>query len=413
MEVEAAQLDPMESEADRLAAQLLARPETKGWLETLRRTDAETLADQRQLTEIPAPPFQEQARGAHMAELMRAAGLQQVGLDDEGNVVGVHRPAGRSGARAPLLVAAHLDTVFPPGTDVRVRAGRGVLRAPGIADNGRGLAGMLALARALGADEPFAGRPVWMVATVGEEGPGNLRGVRHLFGPGGLARTEGCAGFVALDGAGTRTVVHTGVGSTRHRLTVTGPGGHSWSDWGRPNPVTATAAVALALARLPGPAPEPRVTVNVGRVGGGTSVNSIPEESWLEFEVRSADAAALARMSGAARHAVDGVLAGEGGRGLTWRLDALGERPAGQTDPEGPLVQAAVAATHATGFVPQFVASSTDANVPMSLGVPALTLGAGGEAGGMHTLAEWYRNTHGAAGIGRVLLTLLVADALL
>lgn len=400
----------MKNDLDRVTAEILAGPGPSAALEALRRTDARTLADQRRLTEVPSPPFQEGARGALMAELMRGTGLAQVRTDGEGNVVGRYAPPGHPD-RAPFFVAAHLDTVFPAETDVRVRAKGGVLRAPGIADNGRGLAALLALSRLFtGVALPLR-RPVWMVATVGEEGPGNLRGARHLFRPGGIADGGACAAFVALDGAGTRGVVHVGVGSVRHRLTVSGPGGHSWSDRGRPNPIAAIADAAAAIARVPRPGSGPRVSVNLGRVGGGTSVNTIPESAWLEFEVRSDDGPTLGRIERAARRALRAPLDAE--PGLRWHLESMGERPPGRTVAEAPLVQAALAATRAMGFEPELAASSTDSNVPMSLGVPALTMGAGGEAGGMHTLGEWFRNTHGPAGIGRALLTLLVADRLL
>lgn len=404
----------MTTDLDRMAADMLGRPEARRALDALRRSDARTLTEQRRLTEVPAPPFHEAARAALMADLMRDARLEHVGADDEGNVAGRWAPPG-AGDRVPFFVAAHLDTVFPAGTDVRVRSRGGVLRAPGIADNGRGLAALLALSRALGSGALRPGRPVWMVATVGEEGPGNLRGARHLFRPGGAAATDGCAAFLALDGAGTRGVVHRGVGSVRHRLTVDGPGGHSWSDWGRPNPIAAIAGASTALTRLADPGARrgsgPRVTVNLGRVGGGTSVNAIPEAAWLEFEVRSDDPGSLARTARAARRAIEQAVGPE--KGLRWRMESLGERPAGFTAADTPLIQAALAATRATGFEPELTASSTDANVPMSHGVPALTIGAGGVAGGMHTLGEWYRNTHGPTGIARALLTLMVADRLL
>lgn len=399
-------LAPDPEQGDR-AALLLDRPDVRRAIAYLSADDARTLREQRELTAVPAPPFQEARRASFMAELMHAAGLDDVSIDAEGNVVGRRPPAGPLGPPAtPWVVSAHLDTVFTEDTPIRVRTDGDTIRAPGICDDGRGLAALLALARALSEGRVPLRRPLLLVATVGEEGTGNLRGVRHLFSAEGAAGA-GCAGFISLDGAGMDRIVNRSVGSQRHRLHLSGPGGHSWIDWGRPNPVHALGRVITALADLSLPG-RPRTTLSVGRLAGGTGINAIATEAWLEFEVRSEDAAALDRVNERALDHVRTVLGRE--RGVRFTLESLGHRPAGATAPAAMLVRAAVAATRALDAEPELTVSSTDANVPMSLGIPALTLGAGGQGGGIHTTDEWYRNVRGPEGIARALLTLLVAD---
>jgi acetylornithine deacetylase/succinyl-diaminopimelate desuccinylase-like protein len=371
------------------------------------RTDDRTLEEQVRLTEIPAPPFAEEARGRAMAELMVEAGLERVETDSVGNVLGWY---GRPGT-APVVVAAHLDTVFPEGTDVAVRQVGDRLVGPGIGDDGRGLAAILALARALRAAGAHLRRPLLVAATVGEEGRGDLRGVRHLFGPRGLGRYA--TAFVSLDGAGSRRIVNRAVGARRWRATVRGPGGHSWVDWGVANPLHALGRGVAGLDDLPRP---PGLTLSVGRLEGGRSVNAIPEEAWMELEIRSPDPSDLEetapRVEAAVAGAVDQVNRGRrrGTPALALEMEVVGDRPAGCTAPEAPLVQAAAAATRSLGRRPLLALSSTDANVPMSLGIPAVTMGAGGEGGQAHTLEEWYRNRDGPDGILRALVTLLLVD---
>lgn len=374
--------------------------------------DERTLDDQIKLTRIPAPPFGEEARGRRMAALMADAGLADAVTDEAGNILGGVAGAGGRG-RPPLVASAHLDTVFPEGTAVEVRREGDTLSAPGISDDGRGLAALLALSRALIAAGPLLDAPLLVAATVGEEGPGNLRGARHLFGPGGAA--EDAAGFLSLDGAGTSRIVSTGVGSRRLRAQFRGPGGHSWTDWGTVNPIHALAGVVERLRDLP---LEEGCTFSVGRMEGGTSVNSIPEEAWLEMEVRGLEEAPLAVLEQETRRILNETLAAEnegkasGTAPLEMEVTPLGNRPAGVTPPSAPLLRAAVAATRAVVGDCWTVAASTDANIPMSKGIQAVTMGAGGTAGGAHTLGEWYENTDGPAGIVRALLTLVVADRL-
>jgi tripeptide aminopeptidase len=377
----------------------------------LRETDERTLAEQSELTAIPAPPFQEEIRGRRMAELMAESGLEAIGTDGAGNVTSWYCEPPTPGDAAPVVLAAHLDTVFPEGTVVTVRQEGDRLRAPGIGDDGRGLAGILAVARALRAGDVRLRHPLLVVATVGEEGPGNLRGVRHLFGPNGAAR--GAAAFISLDGAGSRRIVSRAVGSRRLRVVVEGPGGHSWADFGLANPIHALTTAASRWVELDRPG---GTTLSVGRIAGGTSVNSIPEEAWLEMEIRSENEAALELLEPRVSAILDGAVSDENARRaagspeLTLIVTVLGTRPGGATAPDDPLVRAAVEATTALGYEPILVSSSTDANAPMSLGVPAITLGGGGEMGGAHTLDEWYRNADGATGLARALLTLVKWD---
>lgn len=398
--------DPRPAEPDpamlERARRLLDDPRVRAAVEHVRTTDERTLRDQCELTEIPAPPFGEGERAERMAELMVEAGLQGVERDREGNVLG--RLAGEDGGE-PLVVSAHLDTVFPPGTDVRVRREGDRLLGPGISDDGRGLAVLLTVARTVTAVGPPLRKPLLFVATVGEEGPGDLRGGRHLFREGGAGRSA--RGFVSLDGAGSSRVVVGGLGCRRYRIVVRGPGGHSWVDWGRPNPIHALAALVTELTALDLP-DDPATTLTVARWSGGTSINAIPREAWIELEVRSEDEAVLddldARVRSAARHhAPDGSA-------LDLAVQPIGRRPAAATPVDEPLVRAAVAATCVLGSEAELSVSSTDANVPMTLGIPAITMGAGGEAGQAHTPEEWYRNVGGPDGVVRVLLTVLLTD---
>lgn len=398
------------------ATRLLAEPGLRHAWAYLQEHDARTLDEQVALTEVPAPPFAESERGRFMADLMSASALEVLETDPVGNVVGwlpSSAPwSSEAGAPAPLVIAAHLDTVFPADTDVTVRGEDDRLIGPGISDDARGLAALLALSRAVAAGSIEFQTPVLAVATVGEEGAGNLRGVRALLGRDGTLGGR-CRGFMSLDGAGTRRIVNVGLGSLRYRATVRGPGGHSWVDYGLPNPIHALARALDNLTRVPLPT-EPTTTLSVGRWGGGTSVNAIPTEAWVEFEVRSEAEVELSRMDLEIRSILDRVVAPRTadprGPHLELEIEPLGRRPAGATSEQHPLVQAAVRATTALGEAPELGISSTDANLPMSLGIPAITIGAGGEAGQAHTASEWYRNTRGPEGILRALLTLVLAD---
>jgi tripeptide aminopeptidase len=373
-------------------------------------TDAETLAEQLALVRIPAPPFGEDARGEHVLARFRALGYGSAHRDEAGNVLAEWRPPGVEGEE--VVVAAHLDTVFPADTDVEPRTEGRRIHAPGITDNCRGLAAMLTLARLLAGGEAGTRRPVLFAATVGEEGIGDLRGVKHLFREGSPLRRA--AAFIALDGSGLRRIVHRAIGSRRLRVEVEGPGGHSWADRGAPNPVSALAAAAAALSALPLPHPA-RSALTVARIGGGSSINAIPEHAWMELDLRSEAAGVLPRLEEAVHAALARAVEGEDARRrrgtppLRPSVHVIGDRPSGETDAAHPLVRMAAATTASLGAAPELVGSSTDANVPTALGIPSIAIGAGGDSGGIHTLDEWYANDGGAVGVERALLVVLSA----
>src|SRR6266508_3060425 len=369
----------------------------------IERADEVTLARQAALSAIPAPTGAEGARAARVAELFREAGLWEVGVDDVGNVTGW---AGARGGE-PVVLSAHLDTVFGPELDVsvdRAASKRGRLAGPGISDNARGLAALVAVAEALVRARVATARPVLFAATVGEEGSGDLRGVKHLCKNG----TRPYA-FIALDGAGMERIVHRALGSRRYRATYRGPGGHSWAAFGVANPANAVGRVTAVLADLP-EQHSPRSTCAVVRLGGGTGLNSIPQEASLDLDQRSEDPRALAALDGTVRAALDRALSDENRRRaaatppLQLDLRQPGDRPSGVTPRAHPLVQAAIAATRALGRTHELACASTDANVPIALGVPAIALGAGGRGGDAHLPTEWYENVDGPLGVVRALL---------
>ena len=395
-----------------LAQSILVSPAFQEVQRYLAETDEVTLSHQIELTEISAPPFGEEPRAHRMAELLAECGAVDVSGDAEGNVIAwcSGPPPGTS---RPIVVAAHLDTVFPVGTDVSVTRDGDLLKAPGISDDGRGLAALLALCRALTQTGTTLPRPLMLVATVGEEGLGDLRGVHHLFSSSGAAREA--AAFISLDGAGRRGIVHQGLGARRFRVEVEGPGGHSWSDWGRVNPIH---ALSCGLASLQDVSLPEDTTLSVGRVGGGKSINAIPQNAWAEIEVRSLHDAELARVEAEVLSRLESTIEAENHQripdsdALTMQRTTIGSRPAGETPLDSPLVRAAVAATSVLGREAASVPSSTDANVPMAAGIPAITIGGGGAAGEAHTTEEWYRNTNGPDGIARAALILLLLDSL-
>ena len=341
------------------------------------------------LTEIPAPPFQEGVRAESYRAMLTEAGLAEVSLDGEGNVLGL-RP-GRSGDHV-ICIAAHLDTVFPPGTDTRVRRDGNRLYAPGVGDDTRGLAVLLALARAMTQAGLETRHDILFVADVGEEGPGDLRGMRHLFQNGAYAGK--IAGFFTFDGSDMETLVTGGIGSRRYRVTFSGPGGHSFNDFGIVNPSNALGDFLAGLARVPVPK-VPRTTFSASVLGGGTSINAIPQNVWVDVDLRSADPDALAKLDGRMRDIVDNAVAAENARGNTVKgavvakFAQVGNRPASAMLTSGPIIDESVAALAAYGFEATFEASSTDANIPLSLGIPAVMFGSGTAAGSAHTLEEW------------------------
>jgi acetylornithine deacetylase/succinyl-diaminopimelate desuccinylase-like protein len=392
---------------DASAARVFAHPAYRAAVDVLDRTFPQFLDDIGSLTEIPAPTGEESARAAAMLARMRDAGLASAAIDAAGNVVARHRGAG-----GPLLaIVAHLDTVFPEGTDVRVRRNGTRWAAPGIGDNSVGLAVLLALARAItGSRAPLAS-DVLFIADVGEEATGDLRGIKYVMTQGPLRGT--IAQVIAIDGAGDGRIVTTaGVGSRRYRVTFDGPGGHSYGLFGIVNPANALADAVAALGRVPVPE-SPRTTFNVGMIGGGTSINSIPSSVWMDVDLRSESPDELARLDRAFRDLVVRAV-DEENRARSVRLGAvsavfagLGERPSGRTPSHAPLVRATSAALRLTGIVPEYAASSTDANLPMSLGVPAIAIDTGIPGGSPHAPDEWI-DVGRATAFGALQRTLLV-----
>jgi tripeptide aminopeptidase len=342
------------------------------------------------ICEIPAPPFKEQHRGVYIASRFIELGLADVHTDSEGNVIGFYRGE----AASPLIVlSAHLDTVFPDGTDVRVKRDGGRFLAPGIADNCSGLAALVAIIQALNAGQIRTIGTLAFVATVGEEGEGDLRGVRHLFNEGRLAGRV--SAFISFDGPGTDFITHQALGSRRYRVRLDGPGGHSWADFGVVNPVHALGRAAARLAEYRAPI-EPRTTYNIGRIAGGESVNVIPECAEMDVDLRSVSSSELTRLEDFLLKAIHNSIAEENAlraaSGLGLRLDIalIGNRPAGETPANSLLVRTAIAVSRALGIGAVLNRASTDANIPINLGIPAITIGTGGAFGDSHRLSEWY-----------------------
>jgi acetylornithine deacetylase/succinyl-diaminopimelate desuccinylase-like protein len=356
----------------------------------------------------PAPPFGEAERAEHLRARLVECGLEGARLDEAGNCVALRR--GR--AERPLLVlSAHLDTVFPAGTDFTVRrdtAGR--MHAPGIADDGCGLAAIVALVRAFEECEVETAGSLLFVGTVGEEGEGNLRGVRHLLTAGEWACQVDA--FISIDGPGLERITHAALASRRYRVRCRGAGGHSWGDFGTANPVHALGRCVARLAAYPAPK-RPRTTFNVGRIEGGCGVNVIPREASMDVDLRSESAEELGRLDAFFRRAARESAEDENHarRASTPPLELevrlIGDRPGGETPPASPLVRLAVEATRALDAEPFLDCSSTDSNIAISRGLPAVTVGAGGTSGNTHTLDEWYDPRGRDLGLKRALLVAL------
>ncbi|CAN5769018.1 M20/M25/M40 family metallo-hydrolase [soil metagenome] len=378
----------------------------------LREIDQQVFDEQLRIVAIPAPSHVESRRAAYLEQRFTELGLIEVQRDEVGNVLG-RLPTSKTHTQAgAALVTAHLDTVFPLDTELTPRRVGQRVYAPGIADNSRGLAALLGVVRACVELGMRTERPLWFIATVGEEGAGDLYGVKHLLRSSGPF--SDATAFVSIDGSGLRRIVHRALGSRRLRIDIRGPGGHSWSDFGRANPVHAASVAVGALSEIVLPS-EPRTSLTVARFGGGTTINAIPSHSWFEVDMRSEGAAELESLATQALSVIGGAVTAENERRtpateeLVTTVSVIGDRPSGATPNGDPLLNATVEATRILGAEPQLVASSTDANVAISLGIPAVTIGGGGEAGGIHTLDEWYDNHRGAIGLERSLLVTLAA----
>lgn len=382
-------------------------------LEFLRADASATTDEQIRITEIPAPPFHEGARAAYMKKLLSAAGLR-VEIDGTGNVIGEY--AGTS--QDIVMLAAHMDTVFPAGTNVSVKREGGRLLAPGISDNGTGLAALVVIARALREAKIKTNNTILFVADVGEEGEGNLRGMRALVD----AYKKRLKYVIALDGSATEYVTTAALASRRVEISITGPGGHSWSDFGTPNPIHALGRGIgrFVAARVP---ESPRTSFNIGEIEGGTSVNSIPARAQMKVDLRSESDMELGKIESFLRDSVqsgiDEEMAAARDRGmaggtttLDLKISVLGVRPAGELPENSPLLAALLAADTRLGNRSRRERSSTDANIPLSVGIHAISIGAGGRSGGAHTTEEWFEPIGRELGLQRVALTLLAVAGL-
>jgi tripeptide aminopeptidase len=371
---------------------ILASPAFKTAAATLDKEHGRIVEDGIKLTEIPAPPFKEEARAKAFEQMLKATGLADVKIDEEGNVTGVRK--GSKGDGKFVVVSAHMDTVFPAGTDVTVKRQGSKLHAPGVGDDTMSLSVLLGFVRAMQAAGIKTRDDILFVGTVGEEGPGDLRGVRHLFTKG--AYKGKLKAFFSVESGGVNQITNGGVGSKRYRVTFNGPGGHSFGAFGLVNPMFALGQAAAEFSRIQVPA-TPKTTYSIGLIGGGTSVNSIPVEAWMEVDMRSESVPELKRvedrMLKIMQEAVDGEnfarSTKEGKISLQTKL--IGDRPAGNTDAKTDIVQYAKAAIEAGGYKVNYQWSSTDSNLPMNLGVPAITIGRGApdKGGRAHSLDEW------------------------
>ncbi len=356
---------------------------------------------------IPAPPFGEAERAAYLCERFQSLKLTDVRTDAEGNAVGLRR--GRT-LKPLLVVSAHLDTVFPADTDFTVRVDDRILRAPGIADDGCGLAALVALIEAMNEARIETQGSILFAGTVGEEGEGNLRGVRHLLTNGEWAREIDA--FISIDGPGIERITNAALGSRRWRVRFAGTGGHSWGDFGVANPVHAMGRLIARLAAYPLPARTP-TSFNVGRIEGGSSVNVIASEAVMDVDLRSESDVELTRIDAYFRRAMHESIDDEnaarraGTAALIFDVKLIGDRPSGQTACDAMLVRLAEEATRPFGVAPRLDCSSTDSNIAIAHGIPAITIGAGGSSGNSHTLDEWYDATNRHIGLQRDLLVLL------
>lgn len=374
-------------------------------LRFIEETDNQTIDDQITLTEIPAPPFMEEERSRKFAQMLEDYGADSVWTDEVGNAIGLRR--GTSG-ESVLAVAAHLDTVFPEGTDVTVKTVGDTLYAPGISDDVRGLASALTILRTMDQVGLRTKDDLLIIGNVGEEGLGDLRGVKHLFRDGGPEIDT----FISIDGSNEKNVTHRALGSHRYRVTYQGPGGHSWGAFGLGNPHHALGraiSIFVDTADAYTSNDGPKTSYNVGRISGGTSVNSIPFESWMEIDMRSISSERLEEIDGILQQSVQQALESQNdirreGPEIIVDVEMIGKRPSGETDVAEPIVQYSIAATKFFENDPNLRISSTDSNIPISLGIPAVTLGGGGSNGESHSLDEWFVNDKGYEGIQRILL---------
>jgi tripeptide aminopeptidase len=393
-------------------ARLAATPEVRSAYNWFRSQEPQLAHWQVEVARIAAPPFGESARGAWLAERFRELALDEVRTDDVGNVFGVHPGFGKR----YVALSAHIDTVFPAGTPLNIKQQGSRLYGPGVSDNGAGVIAMLAIAGVLRAVRLRHALPFVFIGNVGEEGEGDLRGMRHIFTT--PRWKDAIAYSLVLDGAGADTIVAEALGSRRFEVIVRGPGGHSWSDFGAPNPIVVLSRTVDEFSRTPVPA-SPKTTFNIGVIRGGTSVNSIPESASMRVDLRSTSMSEIDRLERTLRTALDHAMeeetramtarAGAARRpqGLSSEVVMIGNRPAGELEPQARILQVMRAVDGQLGNAAQVQRASTDANVPLSLGREAIAIGGGGSGGGAHTLQEWFDCNGRELGLKRILLTLL------
>lgn len=393
-------------------AHLAEMPEVRSALAWMRTQETQFTRWQLELAAIPAPPFGEAARAQWLRERLQELGLEDVHTDDVGNVFGIRwGPAKRC-----VTLSAHLDTVFPAGTPLHVRQQGSRLYGPGVSDNGAGVVALLAIAAMLRSARISPEMPVVFIGNVGEEGEGDLRGMRHIFSD--PRWRDAIAYSLILDGAGCDTIVAEALGSRRFEIIVRGPGGHSWSDFGAPNPILVLARALHAFTETPIPS-SPKTTFNVGVVRGGTSVNSIPESASMRVDIRSTSMAEMERLESALRRELERATDQEAqasaqrnptqrrASGLSYEVVAIGNRPAGELEPEARVLKVVRAVDAHLGNASQVQRASTDANIPLSLGREAIAIGGGGAGGGAHTLQEWFDTSARELGLKRILLAVL------
>jgi acetylornithine deacetylase/succinyl-diaminopimelate desuccinylase-like protein len=398
------------SPVDSAYAAILTNAKVIKTLEDIKADDARTFAEQKRITEIPAPPYKEKIRAEYYLKRFHELGFKDASIDSEGNVIGLRKGSG--GGRPKLVVSAHLDTVFPDGTDVSLKEKDGVILAPGIGDDSRGLAALLSLIKSINANEITTVGDIMFVGTVGEEELGNLRGVKALF-----RDHADIDGFISIDGLGITRVVNQATGSHRYEMIFRGPGGHSFQEFGLPSAIHAMGRAVAKISELQTPA-DPKTTFTVGTVVGGTSVNAIAAEARMAVDMRSDSTEELLKLEARLLDLVKQAVTEENARWktdkMTVEIKLIGDRPAGIVAMDSPIVQATQRAVSVITRAPRvtFAGSSTDSNLAMSLGIPAVTIGGGGEGGNWHSRNEWYRPVDAWFGPQNALLTMLVLSGL-
>jgi len=407
---------PEESEefasVQREVARIAALPEVGAASSWLRHREPQFAQWQLEMARIPAPPFGENARAEWLRDRFAELGLNDICVDRVGNVFGLRGALGNH----CVSLSAHLDTVFPAGTPLNIRQDGRRLYGPGVSDNAAGVTAMLAVAAVLQEIKLSCRRPILFIGDVGEEGEGDLRGMRHIFAT--PRWRDSIRASVILDGAGSDTIVAEALGSRRFEVIVRGPGGHSWSDFGAPNPIVVLAGAVREFSRVPVPS-SPKTTFNVGVIRGGTSVNSIPESASMRIDIRSTSMAEMERLEAALRRALEQAVEEESNAaerrgsmphrpyGLSSEVVPIGDRPAGELDRDAQILHVIHAVDTHLGNAAQIQRASTDANIPLSLGREAIAIGGGGTGGGAHTLQEWFDCGGRDLGLKRILLTVL------